>query len=304
MKKSTKIAIPLIAGVGAAALFTEEMYRHIFCRNGSKILSLLTDSKGHETPYYQYKEEAIEKFKAVPCEKYTINSQRGEKLSGFYYPNGANGKKIVFIIHGYRSEHIDTACTFYDYYKSRGIDMFCCDHTAHGESGGNFIGLDYFESQDCLSWVHWLINKFGPDTEIILHGFSMGGATVLQMSSHCPDNVKFIVSDSGYMNPETSIKRQSGIMYQPMRLINKAVAGYDLKDIDVTKSLEKSTKPILFVHGYEDRLVPFEAGQYLYSNYEGEKDCLFCENTRHVESIYTHPEEYAEKLDSFIEKYM
>lgn len=302
MKKSVKIAIPVI-GLGAA-FFTEEMYRQVFCRKGSKLLTMLSHSKGHNDAYYEYKKAAIERFEEVPCEKYTIRSERGEKLSGFYYPNGSNGKKIVFIIHGYRSEHIDTACTFYDYYKSRGIDMFCCDHTAHGESEGHFVGLDYFESRDCLRWIEYLKTKFGDDTEIILHGFSMGGATVLQMSGKCPDNVKFIVSDSGYMDPECSIKRQSGIMYQPLRLINKVVAGYDVKDIDVTENLAQSTKPILFVHGEDDKLVPFESGQNLYNMYAGEKDCLFVEGTRHVETIYTHPDEYAEKLDSFIEKYM
>ncbi len=300
MKKSTKIAISVLG----AAFFTEELYRHIFCRKGSKLFSLFSNSKGHTEPYYEYKKMEIEKFKQVPCERYTINSERGEELSGFYYPNGSNGKKIVFIIHGYRSEHIDTACTFYDYYKSRGIDMFCCDHTAHGESEGHFVGLDYFESQDCLRWIEWLKEKFGDDTEIILHGFSMGGATVLQMSGKCPDNVKFIVSDSGYMDTQTSIKNQVGIMYQPMRLLNKIVAGYDLNDIDVKESLSKSTKPILFVHGLDDKLVPFEAGQKLYDMYTGEKDCLFTEGTKHVETIYTYPDEYAQKLDSFIEKYM
>ncbi len=302
MKKSTKIAIPAI-GLGLA-FFTEEMYRQVFCRKSSTLLTLLSHSKGHNEPYYEYKKMAIEKFREIPCEKYTINSQRGEKLSGFYYPNGSNGKKIVFIIHGYRSEHIDTASMYYDYYHSRGIDMFCCDHTAHGESEGKFIGLDYFESRDCLRWIEFLKDKFGQDIEIILHGFSMGGATVLQMSGDCPDNVKFIVSDSGYMDSDTSIKVQSGIMYQPLRFINKVFAGYDVKDIDVTDSLSRSTKPILFVHGEDDKLVAFETGKKLYEMYQGEKDCLFTAGTKHVETIYTYPEEYAAKLDSFIEKYM
>ena len=72
----------------------------------------------------------------------------------------------------------------------------------------------------------------------------------------------------------------------------------------MAESLSKSELPILFVHGYDDKLVPFKTGQMLYDSYQGPKDCLFDPDTRHIEAIYTFPEEYAEKMDSFIEKYM
>lgn len=290
--------------LAGAALFTEEMYRYIFCRPSSKLFTLLFDKKGHENKYYEYKHEKKELLLAQECEEFIIRSKRGEKLKGFYYDNGAQGKKIVFIVHGYRSEHVDTVAPFYDYYKSRGIDIFACDNTAHGESGGHFVGYDYLDSQNCLLWISYLKHKFGPDIEIILHGFSMGGATVLQMSSMCPDNVKFIIDDSGYMDAAVSLKANIGPMYQPMRLLNKAIAGYDLKDTNVVESMMNSKLPILFVHGYDDKLVPFEIGEQLYNLYEGPKDCLFLEETKHIEAIYTSPELYEEKMDSFIEKYL
>ena len=218
---------------------------------------------------------------------------------GFYYPFGSNGKKIAFIIHGYRSEHAETAGRTFEYYKSRGIDVFCCDHTASGESEGNFIGFDVFETKDCLRWIKFLISRFGENTEIILHGFSMGGATVLKMSCYCPENVKFIISDSGFVNAKASLDHQVGPMYKPLRLINKLVAGYDLDDSDVRTSLAKTKLPILFVHGQDDRLVPFDNGEKLYQMYQGDKDFFFPRFTRHVEAMYTSPDEYGKKIDSF-----
>ena len=70
---------------------------------------------------------------------------------------------------------------FLDYYRSRGIDIFAPDNTAAGESEGHLIGFDVYESQDCLDWIDFLRHKFGEDVQIILHGFSMGGATVLKI---------------------------------------------------------------------------------------------------------------------------
>lgn len=298
MKKSFAYA------AAAASVLTAELYRYIFCRNGSPLFNRILDKKGHVSDYYVQRDAAADALRTKEQEHYVITSRRGTKLQGFYFPCGGNHKRIVFIVHGYRSEHAETAGLFYDYYSSRGFDIFACDHTASGESGGHLIGFDTFESQDCLAWIDFLRHKFGDDVQIILHGFSMGGATVLKMSAQCPHNVKFIVSDSGYINAEDIFKARLGPFLKPMSFLNRLISGYSLSDTDVRHELFKSTLPILFVHGMEDRTVPYEQGPAIYSAYGGVKDCLFTENTRHIETIYTAPEKYAEKLDSFIEKFI
>ena len=284
--------------------FTEELYRYVFCKKSSRLFKILFDSQGHEPAYYDYRKAGETKMRELPQKVFTMASDRGETLKGFYYENGAKGKTIAFVVHGYRSEHADTGGIVIDYYRSRGIDVFAPDHTAEGESQGHFIGFDVLETPDCLKWIDFLKEKFGSDTRFILHGFSMGAATVMQMSGQCPENVKFIVEDSGYKNAYASMAHQVGPMYWPLRLINRIVAGYDWNDSDVTESLKKSRIPMLFVHGRDDKLVPFCSGPELYEAYEGPKDCFFPEKTRHIESMYTCPEEYSRKLDAFVEKYL
>ena len=286
------------------AVFLEELYRYIFCRKSSRIFETFASSKGHEEAYYAYRKAGEEKMKSLPQQTFTMPSARGEELKGFYYPNGAQGKKIAFVVHGYRSDHADTGGIVRDYYSSRGIDVFAPDHTAHGDSRGHFIGFDVFETQDCLRWIDFLKEQFGSDIQLILHGFSMGAATVMQMSSHCPENVKFIVEDSGYENAYASMYHQIGPFYYPMRFFNRVVAGYDWNASDVKESLKNSRIPMLFVHGRDDKLVPFCSGPKLYDLYPGEKDCFFPENTRHIESFYTEPQAYGEKLDAFCQKYL
>ena len=285
-------------------IFTEELYRYVFCRRTSKLFCLLFDSKGHEEGYYAWRAQGAEQMEKADHETFTIRSPRGEALKGCYYPNGSEGKTIAVVVHGYRSDHCDTGALCCRYYKSRGIDVFAMDHTASGASGGSFIGFDVYESQDCLKWLDFLKEKFGPEVKLILHGFSMGAATVMQMSSRCPENVKFIIEDSGYRDAEAAMRHQVYFMFTPLRILNRWIGGYDWMASDVTESLRKSRIPMLFVHGKDDKLVPYENGPSLYEMYEGPKDCLFPGNTRHVETMYTSPELYAEKIDSFREKYL
>ena len=284
--------------------FLEEMYRYIFCSKSSRLFEKLFDSKGHEEAYYVYRKKGEDRMHSLPQETFTMQSERGEKLTGFYYPNGAEGKKIAVLVHGYRSEHADTGGIACDYWLSRGFDLFAMDHTAEGESGGHFIGFDVLESRDCLHWIDFLKEKFGGDIQIVLHGFSMGAATVMQMSSHCPENVKFIAEDSGYSCARASMAHQIGPLYGPLRLLNKWIAGYDWDASDVRESLLNSRIPMLFFHGRDDKLVPFSCGPELYEGYQGPKDCFFPENTRHIECFYTSPQACAEKLDHFVSKYV
>ena len=276
----------------------------MFCRNSSRLFNLFFNSKGHEPNFYITRDKAAERMHNTPYEVFDMNSSRGEKLRGFYYNFEARGKKIAFIIHGYRSTHEDASGMYFEFYKEKGIDVFTPDHVASGQSEGKYIGFDIFEAEDCLSWIEFLKAKFGENIEIILHGFSMGGATVLKMSSYCPENVKFIIADSPYKNAKASLEHQIGIMYEPIRLLNKMIAGYDINNSDVTESLKKAKLPILFVHGRDDKLVPFVNGQELYAMYEGEKDYFFPEKTRHIESMYTSPNEYKAKIQAFMDKYL
>ncbi|MBR5344138.1 MAG: alpha/beta fold hydrolase [Oscillospiraceae bacterium] len=289
---------------GAAALFVEELYRFTFCRESSPILGPILDKKGHEEAYYLVRDAASDALRNMPCERLHIRSSRGEMLTGFYYPGSGKGKRIAFLVHGYRSEHAETAGLYVDCYERLGFDLFCLDQTAHGESEGRFIGFDVFEADDCLRWIDELRRHFGEDVQIILHGFSMGGATVLKAAPEVSPQVKFIVDDCGYADAEKQLKSSLGPLYPLLRAINRVVAGYDLADTDVRPGLLKARVPILFVHGMQDPTVPFENGKQLYALYQGAKDRLFVENARHVESMYRAPADYENMLAAFIRTYI
>lgn len=300
--KAKKAVIPL------ALLFTAAMgegYKYAFCRNGSKIFNPIMDKKSHRSDYYIHRDGAARALREAPQQRFTIRSERGELLRGFYIPCGEKPcGRIAFLVHGYRSEHAEAAGMYREYYKSRGFDLFCVDHTAAGESEGHFIGYDVLESRDCLRWLDFLQERFGSDIEVILHGFSMGGATVLSMSDRCPPCVRFIVDDCGFSSPLESLRPRLGLLLWPMAAINRVVAGYSLRDGDVRPHLRRAKLPILFVHGTEDSTVPFAMGKELYEMYQGPKDCLFVEGAHHVESMHRAPEAYCAKLDKFINQYI
>ena len=143
MKKALPAAL-LGAAVGVG--FTEELYRYVCCRSGSPLFSSLLRGKTHDEAYYSHRDGEAAKLRALPQERFEIRSGRGARLVGHYFHGEGDGKRIAFLVHGYRSEHAETAGMYWDYYGSRGFDLFCCDHEAHGESEGKYIGFGTFEA--------------------------------------------------------------------------------------------------------------------------------------------------------------
>ncbi|WP_341866027.1 hypothetical protein [Paenibacillus ferrarius] len=59
-----------------------------------------------------------------------------------------------------------------------------------------------------------MIGKVGADAEIVQHGVSMGGATVLMTSGErLPANVKVVVADCGYTSVKDELSYQINRLY-------------------------------------------------------------------------------------------
>lgn len=298
--KARHILIP----AAATAAAVNSLYSYVFLRRGSLALNKLLETHKHSAEYYRTRDAAAAALRKREQERWELRSDRGELLRGFYFPAAGDRRRVAFIMHGYRSEHADTAGMYCDFWTSRGFDLFCCDHAAHGESEGKYIGFAVREPDDCLKWIDELIRRLGPEVEIILHGFSMGGATVLRMTDRLPPQVKFVIEDSGFASAETQLRGQSGPLYPVLRLLNRLASGNDLRDGDTAPALAKAAIPILFVHGTEDTTVPYRNGPALYGAYTGEKARLFVPGARHIESMFIDPDGYAKAVDAMLERYL
>lgn len=235
----------------------------------------------------------------------------GLKLHATYFPaQDQQGKqKLVICFHGYTSQGMSDYIGLSDYYQKRGFAMLLPDARAHGASEGEYIGFGCLDRQDALGWVRWAVEELGEETEILLHGTSMGAATLLMLSGlSLPEQVKGIVSDCGFTSPKEVFTHVLHSMYHlpafPLipgaDLVNRKLAGYGMDECNAKREVEKAEVPILFIHGGNDTFVPCSMCDEIYEHCVSKKRKLIIEGAAHAESYYKDMESYEKALTEFI----
>lgn len=240
-----------------------------------------------------------------------INSFDNLKLHGYEVKNENKTNKWAIVVHGYTSEGELVSSKAKHFYEM-GYNVLVPDLRGHGKSEGDYIGMGWDDRLDIIDWINNIL-KDNPSSEIILHGTSMGAATVLSTSGeNLPKNVKAIIADCGYTSVWNEFTYQLKALFNlpsfpVMNLSNMVTmvkAGYSLKDASPIEQVAKSKTPILYIHGDKDDFVPYYMMDELYKATSSEKSKLTVQNAGHGKADLVNPDLYWNTVTDFLNKYI
>lgn len=313
-KAAAATGIIAVAGVGAGVGETAYFYRRTMKRNKTDVERAIKMSGTDWSQYAPIMEERKSFMLAQPHSDIQQISYDGLRLHATYFApiNDKQGKKrAVICFHGYTSEGIADYIGLSDYYLKNGYAMLLPDARAHGSSEGEYVGFGCLDRKDALVWINWIIGQCGEDVEIVLHGTSMGGATVLMASGlDLPSQVKGIVSDCGFTSPKEVFTHVLKNMYHlpafPVipgaDILNRRLAGYGMDECNAKREVKNAKVPILFIHGSNDNFVPAAMCDELYECCSAPKRKLIVEGASHAESYYKATDEYENALNGFFDE--
>lgn len=314
--KFKKTAVGVLAASAAAySAFSVFAFHEVFSKN-AKIPGMINDKEKKKSKVKNPQKQEDPRVKWMHEQEFTpyqIKNDRGETLCGFLRKADTESNRYVLCSHGYRSRGKGEFRFISKFYHDIGYNIFLVDHIASGDSEGKYISFGYYEHRDLRLWVDFLLETFGKDIDIAVHGISMGCATVMMLAGNytLPDNVKFIVADCGYTNAQEqfeNVLRSSNVPPQPLLgsvgLVNRLVQGFSLKEAGPYSTIKNVTLPVLFVHGKNDGFVSMELTLKMYDACESEKDILLVEKAGHAQSYIKATEAYEKKIIEFTEKYI
>ena len=327
MKKKNKgilVGSSVLAGVFAAA--NGALLYQVMNKN-AKIVNKINDKTyekvktENRSVVLQNNETDKPKFDIKAAKEWYDSYEREEivlctrdlRLSGYFYPSEKPSDVYVFCAHGYRSNGRCDFSGIAKFYHDCGYNILVVDHQASGNSEGNSFSFGYYEKLDSMKWLEYMMDRFGEDIKFILHGISMGAATVLMMSDDekLPENVKMIISDCSYSDLSKLFESILHNFHAPAKpfikvsgLLNRMIYKYKISDVRPIKNVASSKVPILFIHGRNDELIAPRMAYELYNACSSEKDLLIVDNADHAESYIINPDIYCDKIKEFSEQYL
>ena len=233
-------------------------------------------------------------------------STDGVRLSAWWVP--AEGSSLATVLvpgwGGYKFDEnlLQTLPVYHD----AGYSVLLMDLRAQGESDGTRRTLGYREVRDVRGALAWLQQQGYALHQIVLHGWSMGGATALRAAPGT--GVAAVVEEAGYADLPILLKGEIPEFVRFGRPLRPAIllAGRLFPDFDPWDVVPKKEAaelsvegvPLFIIHSIEDDIVPYEQASILAAAYPDARVWKL-EGYAHVEA-YQHPE-YAQRLRAFLD---
>ena len=259
--------------------------------------------------YEPFREKMVNWMKQtrkLPHQDFEITSFDGLKLHGRYYEY-TPGAPIELMFHGYRGNAERDLCGGVQRCFALQRSALLVDQRASGRSDGNVITFGIKEHKDCLKWVDFMVEHFGPDVKIILTGISMGASTVLMAAGNpMPPQVKGVLADCGFTSAKAimqdvirQMKLPPQLVYPFVRLAARIFGGFDLEEDSALEAVKRATVPIIFLHGDNDTFVPSSMSQENYDACASRKQLVLISGAGHGLAYPVDKQNYLKALDDF-----
>ncbi|MBR5914142.1 MAG: alpha/beta hydrolase [Selenomonadaceae bacterium] len=243
-----------------------------------------------------------------PNEIWTITSADGFTLHATYYEPARESHNWAILVHGY-GRNQTFANDYAEEYLKRGYNVLTPDLRGCGTSEGIYLTMGTLESRDVAKWAEKIVER-DPQAKIILHGVSMGAATVMMTAALNPKNLVAVVEDCGYTSAYEMFTAQLdkifGLPEFPIMpivdVVSKIKVGVAISDAAPIESVKKISVPILFIHGDADKLVPYEMMNRLFNAATSPvKEKFTVEGAGHADAKTKNPTAYFDRVFKFLD---
>jgi len=236
----------------------------------------------------------------ISYQELELTTKDGINLAAWYTPP-QNGS-VILVAHGYNGNRPEN---IYVMLAKHGYGVLAWDFRAHGQSGGEYCSLGYYEQLDVEAALDYALAQ--PDVEHVgAWGGSMGASTVILTAAKHPE-IEAVVSDSAFPTLEDVMRLNTPIkIMQPFVLFfGESLSGADLDQVRPVDEIAKiSPRAVLIIDGWRDAAVAMNS-PYRFFDAAGEPKQLWVEEgVPHLAMYDRDPEGYEKRVIDFFDAYL
>lgn len=232
-------------------------------------------------------------------EPVAFQASDGVALTGWWLPATSTPKGTVIHFHG-NAQNMSSHIQYAEWLPAEGYNLFVFDYRGYGESSGTPTRSGLI--RDGIAALETVRKR--PEVEadqIYVWGQSLGGTVALQsmMRSEVPIRGAIIESAFSSHGKIASDKmKQLPWFLQPLRLFRPLFVTSNYNADDAVRKLQG--RPIYFIHGANDRVIPPSQSQRLHKLAPSSKLWIIPE-AGHCDGVLRFPEQVQSSLIKFLE---
>lgn len=216
----------------------------------------------------------------------------GERLHGWYIPAAHEpGRKLLLYLHG-SALNIGANIAHAQRFRNMGFSVFLPSYRGYGKSDGAFPSEAHVYTDAETAWDYLRKNRDVDPPSIFIYGHSLGGAVAIQLALNHPDAGGLIVEGTF-----TSIVELAGLLPQYRLLPLNLIINQRFESI---KKVGRLKVPILYIHGTNDKRVPYAMTRKLYAQTASPKKMKLIFGGGHNNTAKVGGEEYLRTVREFI----
>jgi pimeloyl-ACP methyl ester carboxylesterase len=214
-----------------------------------------------------------------------------ERIHAWWLPAESPGDRYLLYLHG-SALNIGANITHARRFHQMGFSVLLVSYRGYGKSDGTFPSEAQVYSDARAAWS-FMAEQKGIDPEtIFIYGHSLGGAVAIQLAVDHPDAGGLIVEAAFTSIADMALQIPKYRIFPIELIVNQR-----FDSIDKVGQLQV---PVLYIHGTDDKLVPYDMSRDLYKRTASAKQLKFIPGGGHNNSAAVGGDEYLQAVENFV----
>jgi hypothetical protein len=233
-------------------------------------------------------------------ETVSFQSPDGTELSGWFLPAVGPPRGTIVHCHG-NAQNMTAHWLFVKFLPREGYNLFVFDYRGYGRSAGKPTRSGTVE--DARAAIEYVLGREDVDASRVgILGQSIGGAVAVVVAAE-DARIRGAVIDSSfssYRDEAAHALRQNPLTWLLAWPLSRCLIRSGLDPVDHVADI--SPRPVLFIHGTADRVVPADMSRELMERAGEPKELWLVEDARHTGAIYIDEAAYRRQVCGLFER--
>ena len=254
-------------------------------------LTFLLSACSFNSVFFPVDERADAIVNAINIKRIELVSNDKKKIQHYLISSEHSSKATIFVFQGSGSTAINWIKVIKPLIES-GYQVFMMEYRGFGDSEGD-ASHDSVANDANIALQYLAERADVKDKPLFVLGQSYGGQLAIYVTHKNQQLIDGLITEGTF----TSFSEEAASFNPwPISLLVSLIVSNEYESHELMQSIETNK---LFIHSKEDKVVPFEMAEILYSKAIGKKE-LWVINGKHVSGLLDKPVEYVSRIDGLL----